>query len=110
MDKKMKKSESFPFEDPENVAVFICRHIIEQNADITYVSHDEEDGAWQFLCDCEEHTDKEVRIISLGEVYKMDHTIGELCTMPLGFYAVRESRGFHWQIYPINENSYKSYS
>lgn len=40
----------FPFYDPPNVATIICRHILENGAPILYISHDEDDGAWQFLC------------------------------------------------------------
>ena len=40
----------FPFSEPENTAVITCCHIIDNGADILYVSHDAEDGMWQFLC------------------------------------------------------------
>ena len=41
--------EDWPFDDPQNVAVVTTREITEENAPILLVSHDEEDGGWQFL-------------------------------------------------------------
>ena len=40
----------FPFCDAPNAASIICCHIIESDHPILYVSHDEDDGMWQFLC------------------------------------------------------------
>jgi hypothetical protein len=38
----------WPFNDPPNVAVFTGKAIAEDGQCICYVSHDDEDGAWQF--------------------------------------------------------------
>ncbi len=38
----------FPFYDSPNTATIICCHILERQAPILYVSHDEDDGMWQF--------------------------------------------------------------
>lgn len=43
------KDMKFPFSDAPNTACFTCRHVLEENRPIRYVSHDE-DGYWQFLC------------------------------------------------------------
>ena len=40
----------FPFYDSPDTATIICCHILERQAPILYVSHDEDDGMWQFLC------------------------------------------------------------
>lgn len=42
----------WPFEDPQNVAVFTVRSILDGDDWIYYVTHDEEDGAWQFTPPC----------------------------------------------------------
>lgn len=44
----------FPFYDSPDTATIICCHILKRQAPILYVSHDEDDGMWQFLC--EKHT------------------------------------------------------
>lgn len=40
----------FPFHDVPNTAVITCSHITENKAPVLYVSYDEDDGMWQFLC------------------------------------------------------------
>jgi hypothetical protein len=41
--------DGWPFDDSPNVAVITTRQVTEDNAPILLVSHDEEDGSWQFL-------------------------------------------------------------
>lgn len=86
----------FPFNEPENVAVFTCKHVVEDGADICYVSHDEEDGCWQFLCNLDSHIESEARIISLKYVFDLDHSLAQLADMPLGCGATRENRDTSW--------------
>ena len=93
-----KSREGFPFHDPENVAVFTCCHVLEQGAEIRYVCHDEEDGAWQFLCGGD-HDEEDARIVGLGEIWARDETVGVLADLPLGWCAERESRGAQWQVW-----------
>jgi hypothetical protein len=38
----------WPFDDPENTAVFTTQHVLEYGQPIVRVTHDVEDGAWQF--------------------------------------------------------------
>ncbi len=42
-------NSKFPFADAPNTVCFTCRHVLEENKPILYVSHDK-DGYWQFLC------------------------------------------------------------
>ncbi len=87
---------NFPFNEPENVAVFTCSHVLEGGADICYVTHDEDDGAWQFLCG-ESHDESDARIVSLKEIFDRDPSVGALSQMPLGCGAVRENRESPWK-------------
>ena len=87
----------YPFEAPENTAVITCCHITENYADILYVSHDEDDGIWQFLCG-ESHNSRDARIVSLGEVFSLDNTIFPLGEMPCGYVAQRKSKDSNWNI------------
>ncbi len=86
----------FPFNEPENVAVLTCVHILEDNHDICYVSHDEEDGAWQFLCG-KTHDISEGRVVALKEIFDMDSSVGELSSMPFGYEAERDDRFSPWK-------------
>lgn len=51
----------FPFCNAPNTATIICCHIMENKAPILYVSHDEDDGMWQFLCGRKHTVDEAVK-------------------------------------------------
>lgn len=77
----------FPFRDSPNTVTIACAHIIENQAPILHVTHDE-DGMWQFLCG-HSHDMSEARVVSLQEVYALDPSIAQLADMPRCSYADR---------------------
>ena len=85
----------FPFDEPENVAVFTCFHIMEKNKDICHVFHDNDDGAWQFLCD-KKHSMSDARIVSLKSIFEKDPSVGALADMPPGYGATRKNKSSPW--------------
>ncbi|MDE6313782.1 MAG: hypothetical protein K2M46_09245 [Lachnospiraceae bacterium] len=88
----------FPFEDAPNTATIICSHILEQKEPILYVSHDEDDGMWQFLCG-EQHNEDEARIVSLYSVFMLDSSVADLAQMPCGYVAERKTKNSQWKVY-----------
>ena len=92
-----KGNDIFPFSDAPNTAVFICSHILDGREKILFVSHDADDGAWQFLCG-KEHNESDARIVSLKYVLDLDPTIVNLKDLPLGHCAERESKNDKWVI------------
>jgi len=60
-----------------------------------YVTHDFDDGAWQFLPGSVVSTDDSA-IISLEEAVAIDPSIQELNLLPLGSSARRESINSNW--------------
>ena len=86
----------FPFNESENVAVFTCVHVLENGSDICYVTHDDDDGAWQFLCN-ETHEVSDARVVSLKKMFDLDNSIAALSNMPLGCGAVRENKSSNWE-------------
>ena len=92
-----KGNDIFPFSDAPDTAVFICSHILDSGEDILFVSHDADDGAWQFLCD-KEHNESDARIVSLKYVLDLDPTISNLNDLPLGYCAERKSKNDKWVI------------
>lgn len=95
VDKQNNNSE-FPFNDQPNTAVFTCIHILNKEKSILYVVHDE-DGSWQFLCG-DNHTEKDAKIVSLQEIYKLDNTIRNLSGLECGQSAVRNDQSGQWII------------
>jgi len=90
------------FKEADNTAVFTTKFVIHDNKDITLVTHDKEDGAWQFFSD--DHFDNfedVAKIVGLGEIVKMDSTLLELADMPEGFSAHRKFKGDKWTIEEI---------
>ena len=87
----------FPFYDEPNTATIICCHIMENTAPILYVSHDEDDGMWQFLCG-KVHEIEEAKLVSLKWVYDLDNSIAVLRDMPCGYYAERKTQNDDWVI------------
>ena len=87
------------FKEADNTAVFTTKFVIVDKKDITYVTHDKEDGAWQFFSD--DHFDdfeNVAKIVALGEIIKLDSTLLELADMPEGSSAHRKSKADKWTI------------
>ena len=87
----------WPFNDLENVAAFTSTKVMRDKEPILYVSHDEDDGAWQF------HTGEitkmeEAMIVTLKEVYIQDSSIGLLAKLQYGYVAERQSNNHEWVI------------
>ncbi len=92
---------NYKFSDPENTACMVCSHVLEKQAPILYVSHDDDDGMWQFLCGAENHETQDAKIIALVEAVNLDSTINALYEMPLGVGATRESINDDWQPFKL---------
>lgn len=95
--KCIRKSMKFNFNEPENTAVIACCHILDNGADILYVSHDAEDDMRQFLCGGT-HKQEEARVVSLSEIFNHDNTIAEFANMPCGYIAERKRKTSKWKI------------
>ena len=91
----------FKFNETKNTACFVCNHVLEKKRPILFVSHDKEDGSWQFLCGENDHTDENIRIISLEEATILDSTLNDLYEMPEGIGAEREKVGMKWKPFKI---------
>lgn len=90
------KDMKFLFSDAPNTACFTCRHVLEENRPIRYVSHDE-DGYWQFLCGGN-HTEEDARVVSLLSVWEMDESVGELAGLDYGESAEAADPADGWVI------------
>ncbi|BFT72418.1 hypothetical protein [Paenibacillus sp. P36] len=87
--------QPWPFDDPENVAVITTNKIMNRERPILYVTHDEDDGMWQFLDDGEVK-EEEARIILLKQIINIDPSLIQLSDLPLGWVAWRDKRDCLW--------------
>ena len=85
----------FPFSDAKNTATITCRHIMDDCHAILYVSHDEDDGMWQFLCG-KAHEVDEAMVVALEEVFACDTSISAVATLPYGYEAERKDESSDW--------------
>lgn len=89
--------QKFPFYDEPNTAAILCSHVINRDEPILFVSHDEDDGMWQFLCG-KTHEAEDAKLVSLQSVFDLDNSIGTLAEMPCGYCATRENQEAKWII------------
>jgi hypothetical protein len=86
----------WPFADPKNVAVITLKSIVSGDKPILYVTHDADDGGWQFL-DGSLVSEKDASVVLLEEITQIDPTVLELADLPLGSFASREAPSSPWQ-------------
>jgi hypothetical protein len=87
--------DAWPFEDPPNLACFTVRSIMNGSEPILYVSHDEDDGAWQMLTS-DAADMSQAMLVALAELVARDRTLVELADMPLGWTASRADASSPW--------------
>jgi len=87
--------DRWPFADPENQATLTVRQVVRGGAPILLVSHDADDGMWQFLSGNDVETE-DAMVVSLRSVFRIDPTIGEVADLPLGWRASRRAIGGPW--------------
>jgi len=86
---------NWKFPDDPHVRVFLSETVNGGTERVTYVSHDAEDGAWQFLGDS--MSDGGGPVIScFHHPIDRDPSLTELADLPLGWYAKRDRVGEPW--------------
>lgn len=83
------------FSDPKNVACFTEKSIMNGKQAILLVSHDAEDGSWQFLPGGNREIANAI-MVSLEEIAHIDPSIFELTNLSFGWKAIRKSAGDPW--------------
>ena len=94
--------DTWPFEDSKDTLVFTTKEVIEDGAVITYVTHDLNDGAWQFHATNETNDIDDARMVALSSICRLEPTILELSDLPLGWQAWRAAEGSEWARTPLD--------
>ncbi len=85
------------FRDSSNVAAITNQKIVNNLSWVGYVTHDLEDGAWQFLeLNKSDPDPSEAVVVSLKEIINIDSTLKELMDLPLGWHAWRSTKESSW--------------
>jgi hypothetical protein len=89
---------SWPFESAPNTASITTRQVL-AGIPVLRVSHDADDGGWQFLCGTT-NDPGDARVVGLGSMYARDITLGEIADLPEGWVAWRAGPGLPWRRSP----------
>jgi hypothetical protein len=87
---------NWKFSDSPHASAYLSQTVFDKKEHITYVSHDVEDGAWQFLGDKMAGGGGPI-VSCLHHPIDDDPTLKELADLPLGWYATRENSESPWQ-------------
>lgn len=75
-------SNHWLFNDPPDVAAFTTLQVLEGHP-VLMVTHDDDDGAWQFLCGTTDNAD-DLRMVSLKSMLDGEANLSELFDLPSG--------------------------
>jgi hypothetical protein len=90
----------WPFKDPPDMGVYTSKDIVDDGKWIHFVSHDEEDGTWQFhSIDGAPSSENDGRMVTLRTIFELDPTVADLADLPLGSCAWRETETSPWSLH-----------
>lgn len=95
---------NWKFPDPPNTLVFLSKPVHEKLEAVNFVSHEIEDGAWQFLGDSMGTPEGPVAVCFHHPIDE-DPSLVELADLPRGWYAERNAPGAPWVRHQLEENS-----
>ena len=87
------------FDAPPNLGTVTTKRVLEDGAPILMVSHDADDGGWQFLCGTT-NDPKDGRIVCLADIVSSDPSVCEVADLPVGWVAFRDAIGSPWKREP----------
>ena len=83
---------NWKFTDPPHAHAYLSETVNNGTEHVTFVSHDAEDGAWEFLGDSMSDGGGPV-VVCLHHPIDRDPSLAELADLPLGWYAERSELG-----------------
>mgnify|MGYP000925808301 CR=1 FL=1 len=89
--------EKWKFVDLPNTMVITTKNIMHNKFDILFVTHDADDGMWQFL-DATEINENNAAVVGLEDIVGIDPSVNELHDLPLGWEALRNNKNDEWKI------------
>lgn len=89
------RMSDWAFEDGPTTMAFLSKTVQTWEEAVTYVSHDADDGAWQFLGDRMAEGGGPV-LVCLQHPVERDPSLKELADLPVGWCAERGAPGEPW--------------
>lgn len=94
----------WPFDQPEDCGTIVSRAVLDGRTVIQWVSHDEDDHAWQFL-DHDTTEAEQAALVCLSHVVALDSSVIEVADLPPGWVATRDGPGHPWVRHPPGDDS-----
>jgi hypothetical protein len=88
------------FSDSPHTGVYTTKRIMNKEEPITYVTHDLDDGAWQFHGPSDSPPESAI-LVCLHCILDWDPSIASLHDLPLGWQASRENPSSPWTREPL---------
>jgi hypothetical protein len=85
----------WPFQDPPNTAVLTTVDILDGRQPILLVTHDADDGGWQFLPGSGVPL-ADARVVALKNICHRDPSVREVADLPEGWRAWRDKPAARW--------------
>jgi len=92
----MERPADWPFDEAPNVATLTTRGVIDGSEWIATVSHDDDDGSWQFIGEKGARMDQAM-LVALRQIFERDRSIAGLADLPEGWRAWRDGPNSPWQ-------------
>lgn len=83
------------FKEPPNLAVLTTWQVLNQVSWIARVSHDADDGGWQFHGPGS-RTESDAAVVSLRSIVELDPSVAEVADLPVGWCAFRDAPTAPW--------------
>jgi hypothetical protein len=90
---------NWPFDQPPNCAVFSVRQIVFEGSPILLVTHDDDDGGWQFL-GLQDVVVSDAVVVALSDIVNLDPSVLDIADLHPGWRAWRETVASSWQRAP----------
>lgn len=90
----MSNSE-FRFKEKKTTSVFTLKQIMLENKPVLFVSHDKDDGSWQFFSG-DKFKMSDAMVVSLDEMTSKDPSLNQLFDLPRGWQASRSTVTEEW--------------
>ena len=88
--------KDWPFKDARSTCVFTSKSVARGETWIQFVSHDAEDGAWQFHPPGDQTPEESATVVSLLTIFRLDASIADLADLQTGWWAERASTDAPW--------------
>jgi hypothetical protein len=94
--------DEWPFDDPPDTAVLTTRDILEGKTPVLHVTHDSDDGGWQFMPGTSV-SPEDARVVGLGRMVRSDDSLRDLADLPEGWRGWRDRPGTPWRRGPSDQ-------